>query len=249
MTAVEGSIRVGRGGRRARAAALLAIVVVLGSAPIGHAEDEEERTSLPPPKTWHATAYVRGRLGIRVIDYWSRGADMRARTLISGHPITTLVRGERYVVLDELTGRGIDIRRSKQALAADQRRIRPFAFELDDLIADGGEKIENVRIGSIDTEIWRITDSAGRRKIWLRADDPRVPLRVETFNRAAADTLELDYTNWIFDLELPPQFFAIPQGIVIERFEYDEFLRRAGEGTAPNLPVLYPDLLHGGPPR
>ena len=249
MTVACRSIRGRRAGRWARDVALLAILVLLGAAPIGHAEDEEERPSLPPPKTWHATAYVRGRIGLRVIDYWSRGAEMRARTLIAGHPITTLVRGERYVVVDELTGRGVDIRRSKEALAADQRRIRPFAFELDDLIADGGEKVEDVRIGSIDAEIWRVTDGAGRRKIWLKANDPRVPLRVETFNRAAADTLELDYTNWIFDLALPPEFFAIPQGIVIERFEYDDFLRRAGEGTTPNLPVLYPDLLHGGPPR
>jgi hypothetical protein len=188
-------------------------------------------------------------VGLRVIDYWSKDADMRARTLIAGHPITTLVRGDRYVVFDELTGRGVDIRRSKQALASDMRRLRPFAFELEELIADGGEKIEDVTIGSLSAEIWRITDGAGRRKIWLRADDPRVPLRVETFDRAAADTLELDYTNWIFDLELPPGFFATPQGIAVERFEYDEFLRRAGEGTAPNLPILYPDLLHGLTPR
>ncbi len=248
MTVAEG-IRAGRARSAPGGFALMAMLLLLGAASIAHSEDEEERVSLPPPQTWHATAYVRGRIGLRVIDYWSRGADMRARTLIGGHPITTLVRGERYVVLDELTGRGVDIRRSPQALAADQRRIRPFAFELDELIADGGEKIEDVQIGSISAEIWRVTDGAGRRKIWLKADEPRVPLRIETFNRAAADTLELDYTNWVFDLELPPQFFAIPQGMVVERFEYDEFLRRAGEGTAPNLPILYPDLLHGVPPQ
>jgi hypothetical protein len=249
MTGGLRRIRAGRAGDLAGPVAVLTILSLLVAAPLSRAEDEQERPSLPPPKTWHATAYVRGRIGLRVIDYWSQGPDMRARTLIAGHPITTLVRGDRYVVVDELTGRGVDIRRSKQALAADRRRTRPFAFELDELIADGGEKIENVKIGSIDAEIWRVTDGAGRRKIWLKADDPRVPLRVETFNRAAADTLDLDYTNWIFDLELPPQFFATPQGIAIERFEYEVFLERAGNGTAPNLPVLYPDLLHGSPAR
>ena len=129
-------IRAGRAGDLAGPVVLLAILSFLVVAPVSRAEDEQERPSLPPPKTWHATAYVRGRIGLRVIDYWSQGPDMRARTLIAGHPITTLVRGDRYVVVDELTGRGVDIRRSKQALAADRRRTRPFAFELDELIAD-----------------------------------------------------------------------------------------------------------------
>ena len=228
---------------------LLQAGVILALAGVARSEDELERPIRPPPETWHATAFVRGRIGIRVIDYWSKGDDMRARTLIAGHPITTLVRGDRYVVLDALTGRAVDIGRSERALAADRRRERPFAFELDDLIADGGEKIEVVKLGSMDVEIWRVTDAAGRRKIWLKADEPRVPLRIETFDRASADTLDLDYSNWIFDLELPPRFFETPQGLVVERYEYDEFMRRASEGSVPDLPVLYPDLLHGVPPR
>jgi len=65
------------------------------------------RVSSPSPKgaqTWHATTFVSSPAGFRVIDYWSKGDWMRANTLISGHPITTLVRGDRYVVFDALTG-------------------------------------------------------------------------------------------------------------------------------------------------
>ena len=214
---------------------------------LARAEDAETE-ELKPPKTYHATAFVRSRMGIRVIDYWSKGAEMKARTLIAGHAITTIVRGDRYIALDELSGRGFDIARSKEALAEDLGRARPFAFELDEMRGDGAEKIEDVKIGSMDGEIWRVTDTAGRRKLWVTSQEPKVPLRIETFSRASADTINLDYSNWIFDLEMTPGFFATPSNFELQRFEYDEFLEKSIAGEVDTRTILYLDLLHGTPP-
>jgi len=210
--------------------------------------EEVEAPKTKPPETWHATAYVRGRMGIRVIDYWSKGPNMKARTLISGHPITTIVRDDRYVALDGLTGRGLDIRRSKTAMGDDKKRIRPFAFELDEMIRDGGEKIEDVKIGVMDGEIWRVTETNARRKLWVTTGDPRVPLRIETFNRGSAETVNLDYSDWTFNLKLTDGFFATPANFVLETFEYDYYVEKTLEGPVGAIPILYPDLLHGNPP-
>ena len=233
-----------------------AIVLVLalfmgmpGALPAEEANPPDSVEEKKAPETWHATAFVRGRMGIRVIDYWSRGSKMRARTLIGGHPITTIVRGDRYIVLDSITGEGLDIGRSKIAIEDDKKRLRPFAFELEDLIREGGEKIEDVKIGSMDGEIWRITDANGRRKLWVTTGIPRVPLRVETFSRGAAETVALDYSGWVFDLDLSENFFATPSHFKMSTFEYDDYVAKSIEGRRSAIPILYPDLLHGHPPR
>lgn len=201
----------------------------------------------PTPKTWHASSYVRGALGLRVIDYWSRGPDMRARSLISGHPIVTIVHGGRYIAYDALSRKGVDVARAPGALAGDERRLRPFAFELDELRGEGGEKIEDVKLGRLRAEVWQRTDGAGRRKIWVTADAPQVPVRTQQFDRASGATVETDYSNWTFDLEIPDAFFVPPADVSFERFEYDAFVQWALEGGVSPVPILYPDLLHGGP--
>jgi hypothetical protein len=207
-----------------------------------------EQSDASPPETWHCTAYVHGPMGIRVIDYWSKGAEMRARTLIEGHPITTIVSAGRYVVFDELTGQGVDIERAAAAVEADGSRLRPFAFELDEMRAQGGEKIEEVAIGGVKGEIWQIRDTQGRRKLWVTTGAPRVPLRLETFDRASGDTIELDYQSWIFDLPMPDSFFRPPEGPRLERFDQAGWLQRGADGVGSTVPILYPDLLFGTPP-
>ncbi len=59
------------------------LLPMLGQAAAEETDDAEDPKP-KPPETWHATAYIRGRMGIRVIDYWSKGANMRARTLKVG---------------------------------------------------------------------------------------------------------------------------------------------------------------------
>ncbi len=214
----------------------------------GGAPAAEETKTGSLPETWHCTAYVRGSMGIRVIDYWSRGPDMVARTLIKGHPITTIVAGGRYVVYDGLTGEGVDIARAAAAIASDVARPRPFAFDLEEIKAQGGEKVEDVSIGAMRGEVWQVRDDRGRRKLWVASGAPGVPIRLETFDRASGETIELDYQSWIFDLPLPDAFFQPPQGIRLKRFDQEGWLKRTSDDTTPAVPILYPDLIFGAPP-
>lgn len=230
---------------------LLALVVA-GPASHVHAQakDSAGARGATAPETWHATAIVQGEVtGLRVIDYWSKGPNMVARTLIAGRPVTTLVAGGRYYVWNGLTGEGLDIARSPAAMAEDAGRDRPFGFELSEIRDAGGEKVEELRSNGRNIEIWQVRDGRGSRKLWVVADPPRVPVRQTTFFRASAETIELNYQNWIFDLELPDRFFAPPGGLALERFDYDGYVARAKEGPGGGLPILYPDLLHGTPPN
>ena len=96
--------------RRGHVLAGLALAALLGGRPVVAPAEETEAVRVP--ESWFATAVVRGDTGMQVVDYWSRGPNMRARTLMRGHPITTIVFGGRYIVYDELTGKGIDIGRA-----------------------------------------------------------------------------------------------------------------------------------------
>ena len=200
------------------------------------------------PATWHATAFVSGIGSYRIIHYWSQGASMRAETVIRGHPITTLVEGSRYVVIDRLTGKALDVERSPNAIAEDRGRERPFAFERDEIRAAGGEKVEDTKLSSIDVEVWRVTDDLGRRTAWISKAAPNVPLRTETFVRGSTQTVQIDYSGWGFDLEIPPAFFSVPPGLEIERLDYAAYSKRSAEGPVGPAPILYPDLLHGAKP-
>jgi len=224
------------------------MALALALAPVSGAQEAEAAVGRSAPPPYHTNAHVRGDMGTRVIDYWSRGPDMLARTLVGGHPIVTIVTGGRYIVYDGLTGKGLDIARSERALAADVGRERPFAFELAEVQAEGAEKIDELLFGSRKGEVWQITDERGRRKVWVTVGVPQVPLRVETFDRSTAATVDMDYQNWIFDLEFSDAFFAPPPRIELQRFEFEAFLDAAAQGPVAAVPILYPDLLIGPPP-
>ncbi|MBW2424959.1 MAG: hypothetical protein JRG86_11945 [Deltaproteobacteria bacterium] len=226
--------------------------LVLASAAVQGEEKKKgsEGRGWPPSpegaETWHATTFVSSPVGFRVIDYWSKGDWMRANTLISGHPITTLVRGDRYVVYDVLTGEGLSIRRSKRARKEDAKRERAFGNDLEEIIAAGGEKVEDTRLSGVDATMWRLTDTRGRRTVWVRRRKPVIPLRVETFDRASSETVAVDYANWAAQIAIPDRFFEPPAGLELRKLDYEAFVKASQEGRAGPLPVLYPDLLHGG---
>lgn len=258
----------GRGGRAARALRLArAIAGLLAIASIASAQDAAGAAANEPasgagsgpdapaaagasaaPRTWHATAFVSGIGGYRIIQYWSEGPAMRAETVIGGHPIATLVQGDRYAVVDRMTGKALEIVRSPRALAEDATRRRPFAFEYDEIRAAGGEKVEDATLSGVDVEVWRVTNDLGRRTVWRSREEPRVPLRVETFVRATSQTIKIDYSGWGFDLEIPQSFYALPPGLEVERLSYEAFLAKSREGPVGPAPILYPDLLHGAQP-
>ncbi len=198
------------------------------------------------PKTWHATAFFSSKTQYRIIHYWSAGSSMRAESVISGHPVTTIVRDDRYVVIDRLTGKALDVERAKRATLEDKGRLRPFGIELDELRRGGAEKVEETRISGVPVEVWRLTDKASRRTVWVTKAEPRVPLRAETFVRGSSDTITFEYSNWVFDLEIPEEFFETPSDIDVERLDYDEYEEKSAKGPVGPAPILYPDMLHGG---
>lgn len=235
-------------------ACLLAPVLASFARPSGAAEApaaaqkpaDPEKSAVPG--TWHATVFFSNGETYRIIHYWSAGTSMRAETLISGHPITTIVRGDRYVAFDRLTGEGIDVERSPAAIAADAGRLRPFGIELDELKKGGGERVEATTMSGVPVEVWRLTDDASRRTVWVSQKPPHVPIRAETFVRGSSQTLVFDYSSWRFDLEMPAAFFTLPGDAQIDRYGHAEFLAKSGQQPIGRAPILYPDLLYGGAP-
>lgn len=238
--------------RRLALAGLWAIgsTLFLGSfVLVAAAEDETQEDAGSKAKSWYVSAVVSGRSGYRVTHYWSRGSDMRAHTLVGIHPITTIVRGDRYWVYDELLKEGIEIKRSAVAVAEDMKRDRPFANDLEILVQSNGEKVETGKLSGIPAEAWRVTDATGRRTVWVTASEPKVPLRVENFDRESGDSAILNYSNWTSNFDLPDSAFEPPADLLLQRFEYEQFVERSLEGLVGPAPILHPNLLHGSRPR
>lgn len=230
--------------RRRLAAMLCAGCLALAGDALAEPPTEANHAA---PETWHAVTYVTGSMGLRIIDYWSKGPWMRAETLINGHPIVTIVRNEDYFVFDRLTSRGVRIRRAPAARQEDRERARPFGNDFDELVAKGAEKVEEVDLAGRKAEIWRLSDSSSRRKLWVTKDEPRLPIRLETFVRGSSETVKLDYSSWGMGIDLPDAFFGVPPEVDLEELEYESYLEAAP--TRPLGPVLYPELLHGGGAR
>ena len=240
--------RTVRGRGRALALGACLLVALLGSLSAGSAVAQEAAAApVPAAATWHAITFVRGRHGLRVITYWSKQSWMRAETLIAGHPIVTIVRGPEYVAYDRLTGKGVRIRRPANAISQDGKRERPFGNDLAELRALGVELVETEMFGEQSTEVWRLTDRATRRKLWVNARDPKLPLRLETFVRGGGETITTDYSNWSRGLEISDRFFEPEAGLALDTLDYTTFLTQPPE-SARGI-VLYPEFLHGPTPH
>lgn len=197
------------------------------------------------PTSWYVSTVVSGRSGYRVTHYWSKGPNFRAQTLVGIHPVTTIVRGDRYWVYDEILKEGIEIKRSALAIAEDAKGSRPFGNDLENLIRSNGEKIETGLLSGIPAETWRVTNEAGRRTVWVTVGEPRVPLRVENFDRESGESATLNYSNWTSEFDLPDSTFEPPADLRLEKFEYEQYLEKSLEGMVGPAPVFYPKLLHG----
>jgi hypothetical protein len=212
----------------------------------------EEGRATPPAQrgadlpTWYAQALARGELGLNVTHFWSKGAMLRAETVIAGHAVVTIVKGPWYYAIDELTGRGLAIRRDAGAVARDAPERRPFGNEYEILLAQGAEKVGEEMLWGRSTEVYRITDRQGRREAWVTSDDAKLPLRVEIFDRQSGKQGSTEYVIWNGSLDIPDAFFEPAPDIAFERMEFEEYVRRSAEsGSAGPVPVLYASLLHG----
>ncbi len=219
---------------------MLAVLMLAAALPAA----AEEPKKPAGPATWYAQALTRGSAGLNVTHLWSKGASLRAETVVAGHKIVTIVRGDRYYAYDGLTGQGLSIRREPAAVAADRADERPFAREYDILTGQGAELVREETVVGRRAGIYRLTDELGRRELWVTQDALRIPLRIEIFDRESGEQRTTDYVNWQSDLELPDGFFAPDARAALTEMDYTEYLRRStAEGTVGPVPVFYTHLL------
>ena len=217
------------------------------------AGDEEAPTSAAAPEpahpTWAASTVVRSDEAFRITHYWSKGPSLRSETMVGIRPIVTIVAGDRYWVYDELGRSGLEIGRAPAAMAEDAGRTRPFGNDLEELIERGGEHVETSAFGGVPVEIWRLTNSSGRRTLWVTSSQPKLPVRVENFDRETGEIAVLEYSGWRRGIELPDRAFVPPPDLDLQRYDYETFIRTVIENDSlGRAPILYPRLLHGPRP-
>jgi hypothetical protein len=197
-------------------------------------------------QTWHAERLTAGGgAPPRVERLWSKGAWLRAEVTLGGHPIQTFVKGDRYVIVDALTNKGISIQRSAKSIAEDAKRGRPFAQEQRAIVAAGGEKVKTEGQGAGACDLYRLTDQAGRREVCVSTSDDKVPLVARAWNRQSGTETELTYLAWAKDVPADDAFFAPDPRAQLESFTTDAYVAKAREGAVGPAPVLYPELLLG----
>jgi len=203
-------------------------------------------------ETWHAERVTSGAGGApRVERLWSKGPALRAEIVLGGHAIVTYVKGDRYVVVDTLTGKGTSIQRNAKAIAEDAKRARPFGNEQPALVALGAEKVKSEGAGDAVCELYRITDQAGRREVCVSTGKEQLPLVLRVWDRKSGAESETRYLAWSKDLEqqgatIPDSFFSPDPRIALESLTQEAFLAKAQSGEpAAVAPILYPELLVG----
>ncbi|MDP6980695.1 MAG: hypothetical protein QF570_19195 [Myxococcota bacterium] len=199
------------------------------------------------PATWYARTRIATKFGPVVNHYWSKGPWLRSETILAGHRVITIVNATHYYVCDLVMGEGTAIERSPKAIAQDKDRGRPFARELDDLIASGGEMIhEGVsESAGVPYRVYQLTNENGRRRVSVTDSDPPLPIRVETFVRSSGHNGLLEYAGWQRDLGIADSFFTAPDTIEWQRLSYDEYVTRAPRETIGPAPIYFRHLLHG----
>jgi hypothetical protein len=208
------------------------------------AEDAAQKPSGPP--TWYAQALSRGEAGLNVTHFWSKGPMLRAETVVAGHKVVTIVRGDHYYAYDGLSGAGLSIRREPATVAAERADVRPFAREYEILVRQGAELVREETLLGRKAGIYRVTDGSGRRELWVTQDALRIPLRVEVFDRETGAKRTTDYVNWQSDIAIPDAFFTPDARAALTEMDYSEYLRRSTqEGSVGPVPVFYLSLLYG----
>jgi hypothetical protein len=228
---------------RTRAALALGFLLLSTAA-----SAQGQKAATPPAQTvWHAQAVSTSPLsGFSLSYYWSRGRSLRVSTVLQGQPMLTLVHGDTYYAIDELGGTGLAIQRGPAALAADAKGERPFADEAR-MVMSRGEKIRTEKLGGRDVDLYRLNDEAARRDVWVSQGEDRLPFRVEVFDKALKSQSRREYGNWTQALELPDSFFEPDPRVKLERYTYDEYVKKAADGPIGPVPILFGTLLHGEP--
>ena len=211
----------------------------------GVAFAQEAKQEPAAEATWYAQVVTQSEMGFNVQHHWSKGRKLHAEAVAGpGELLVTLVSGPWYYAVDAVRGRGIAVRRSAQALANDARGGRPFGNEGIELIERGAEKVRTEEVGGRACDLHRLSEAAGRQEVCITPDAYRLPLRMEIFRRASGFTIQKSFVNWTRELAIPDAFFEPDPRWQLERFEYEDYAKRAASGPF-GVPVLYGDLLHG----
>jgi hypothetical protein len=203
-------------------------------------------------QSWHAERLTSGAGAPRVERLWSKGTSLRAEVVLNGHLVITYVHGDRYVVVDALTGKGTSIQRGPKSLAADAKRGRPFGAEQQILVAAGAEKVKTEGAGAAACDLYRLTDQGGRREVCVTAGAEHLPLVVRAWDRQSGTESETRYIAWSKDLEgknvsIPDSFFTPDPRVALESLSFDAFMTKAQAGEAAAVaPIFHPELLIGG---
>ncbi len=196
----------------------------------------------------YAMTTTRGETGMHIVEYWSKGATLRAHTTIAGRPFVTLVSGDVYTLLDPIARRGVSIPRSPRAMAQQKGRRRLFGNEFESMLEQGAERIrsEESPMGTLD--VYRLTDEDGRRTVWVTSDQYKLPIKYETFDRRTGDEARVEYRGWA-PVALTDAFFGVPtEGWEIERVpSYDAWMKAPSSEGFRKAPIFFPLLLHGRP--
>ncbi len=235
--------------------AWLVLCAALLLAPLSRADDSPDVSAAAPGialehripgPTWYAQALSRGPGGLNITHFWSKGASLRAETVIAGHKIVTIVHGGTYFTYDVLLRNGLAITRAEKALVVAVPERRPFGNEAEGVLRQGAEWVREEDILGRVCDVFRVTDTRGRREVWVTKDAARLPLHMEIYHRNSGTRQSTDYLNWQTGLPVPDEFFVPGPEIVFERFGFEEYVRHTAlEGPVGPVPVLYGDLLHG----
>jgi hypothetical protein len=196
--------------------------------------------------TWFSQVLSHSDAGLNVTYFWSKGARLRAETVIAGRRVTTIVSGSTYFAYDAVGQNGIAVTRSPKAIAADAQGERPFGREFENLVSLGAERIRDEKVMGRDCEVFRLTDQYGRRELWVTKDKLRLPVRIIVFRRDTQKTTTTDFLNWLTGLSIADGYFQPESGVALERLDFEDYAKRSatGEPIGP-VPVLYTDLLVG----
>ena len=196
--------------------------------------------------TWFSQVLSHSDAGLNVSYFWSKGAKLRAETVIAGRRVTTIVSGNTYYAYDAVSQNGVAITRSPKAIAVDARGERPFGREFQNLVAQGAERIRDEDVMGRACEVFRVTDQLGRRELWVTKDKLRLPVRVVVYRRDTQKTTTTDFVNWLTELAISDTFFEPESSIAFQRLDFESYMQRSstGEPIGP-VPVLYTDLLVG----
>lgn len=229
----------------ARRVACLAVALAALVASIAASADEKAAAppAKDPPDSWFATGVVKIGGRLQLTSYWSLGSKFRAETILAGHRVVTIVNGETYYGYDDVLAAGVAIKRDPEAIAVDTKRPRPFADEWGQLIRAGGESIGFEMYQGRSTEVFRLTNATGRRTIWVSREEPRVPLRVVTYDRASAREETIDYAGWMRGLLIDDSFFEPSSHVDLLPLPYSEYLRQSRYGPVGTVPLLYRGFL------